>query len=77
MFSVLVCESCSEDVLASELQWAVIDVVLGLGLLGCVKVRVRVRHLVVIIKVKLSGLGMHYANQCPHRNRSTSVCLYM
>ncbi len=36
-------------------------------------VRVRVRHLVLMVKVRVRGWEMHYVNECPHKYNCTNV----
>lgn len=39
-----------------------------------VRARVWVRHLVVLVKVRVGGSGRHCVNECPHRDRQDGVC---
>ncbi len=36
---------------------------------------VRVRHLVLMVRVRVRGSEMHYAYECPHKYSCTNVCV--
>lgn len=42
-----------------------------------IRVRVRVKHLVVIVQVKVRSSRMHYVSECPQWSRSTRLCVFV